>query len=37
LAALAAIAISLLRMVHQLLDRAGHASRLKPQLVYLTG
>ena len=37
LAALAAIAIGLLRMMHKLLDRAGHARPLKPQLVYLAG
>jgi transposase len=37
LAALAAIVIALLRMVHKLLDRAGQARRLKPQLVFLAG
>ena len=37
LAALTAVAIALLRMVYQLLDRAAHARRLKPQLVYLIG
>jgi len=37
LAALAAIAIALLRTMHKLLDRAGHARPLKPLLVYLAG
>ena len=37
LAALTAVAIALLRMVHQLLDPGAHARHLKPQLVYLAG
>ena len=36
-AALAAVAVALLRILQKLLDRTGDASRLKPQLVYLAG
>ena len=37
LAALTAVAITLLRTIHQLIDPAAHARHLKPQLAHLTG